>query len=90
MSPLQIKILLHYRGFCDDYHGNNSPAEISQINYFLRERYLVINDKSDDLEDSPKYRATEKLHVYCEALCKVPEPEQRWVVGGVLVAGQGE
>ncbi len=90
MTPLEIKILFHYHVHADDYKGNGSPPEEGAFGRFLNHGYL---EKNEDPEVAPydgEYRPTEKLHIYCDALCKVPEPEQRWVVGGVLVAGQGE
>lgn len=90
MSPLKIKILLHYHAFVDDYNGNGSPAEKDAFGWFLEDGYLDRNESPGVAPYDGEYRPTEKLHIYCDALCKVPEPEQRWVVGGGLVAGQGE
>ena len=90
MTPLEIKILLHYHAYADDYKGNGSTSEKEAVARFSHTGYLIKNDMSEQSTEARKYKGTGKLHVYCDALCKVPEPEQRWVVGGVLVAGQGE
>ena len=71
MSPLRIKILMHY--YCnppEDYPSdgvNRSP-----------EQPLVDLEKAGYLVATPHgeahYAATEKLRAYCQALCEVPEP----------------
>lgn len=87
MTPLEIKILLHYHACVDDYKGNQSPSEKDAFGRFLENGYLERNESPGVGPYDGEYITTAKLHIYCDALCKVPEPEQRWVVGGVLVDG---
>ena len=80
MTPLEIKILLHYYCSAEDYPHLSPPAQQDALSYFLRTGYLEKVERSSETPAcTPFYRATEKLHIYCEALCKVPEPRQIWV-----------
>lgn len=82
MTPLEIDILMHYHCRAEDYPNLTPPAQQSALQYFLTNGYL---EKTELHEDMPaktmNYTPTEKLPVYCEALCKVPEPKQVWIVG---------
>lgn len=80
MSPLQLQILLHYHCCCNDYPDLTPPAQREAIFRFVRDGYLEKVDLHENMPAStPNYKATEKLHVYCEALCCVPEPRKVWV-----------
>ena len=84
MTPLQIKIALHYHGCADDYPELSYPAQQDALSLFLQEGLLVkLND-----DEKVKYEATERLHVYCEALQRINLPRQTWVVDGVTQATQ--
>ncbi len=78
MTPLQIEILLHYHTRPGDHPdaARPPPPYDDAFNYFLRNGYLIPKNSAT----TPGYKATEKLHVYCEALCNVPEPVQKWVI----------
>lgn len=82
MTPLQIQILLHYHAYASDYPNLHPPAQQEAVAYFLNSGFLEKTELEENMAaDTPNYRPTEKLHVYCDALCKVPEPRQKWVVG---------
>ncbi len=80
MSPLQLQILLHYHCCVDDYPDLTPPAQQEFMHRFLRDGYLIRTDQYNQMNATgAKYKATEKLHFYCEALCNTPEPRQIWV-----------
>jgi len=81
MTPLQIEMLLHYYTRPSDYPDLHHPAQQDAIAYFIDQGYLT---KIQLHEETPlcvlEYNPTEKLYAYCEALCRVPEPRQGWIV----------
>ena len=81
MTPLEISMLLHYHVSARDFPELSSPAQQEAMDYFIKAGFLK---KSSMHTDPPtgymQYSPTEKLHVYCEALCQVPEPKQVWVI----------
>lgn len=83
MTPLAIDILMHYHCRADDYPHLSPPAQQKLIDYFLSDDYLVNNSVANRAREHPKYLPTDKLHFYCEALCAMPEPVQKWVIEGV-------
>ena len=81
MSPLQINILLHYYTSPTDYPELSFPAQQDALEYFLNAGFLTKTEPGEDISaDTRSYTPTEKLHVYCQALCQVPEPTQIWTV----------
>ena len=84
MTPLEIEILMHYHCRAVDHESALNPpsAQKEAFSNFVKQGYLVDNTfggqncKDDGMMYSPK----EKLHIYCEAICNVPEPKQVWVV----------
>ncbi len=81
MSPLKIKMLLHYYCTNERFPFNDSPAEQEALEYFTENGYLSFDGTVPVVSlNKQKFTATEKLHVYCEALQNVPEPRQIWVV----------
>lgn len=75
MTPLEIKIALHYYVCADDYPNLSPPAQQQTIEYFLTSGYLVRNESGE----SPQYVGTDKLDAYCKKLCAVSEPRRVWV-----------
>ena len=78
MSPYEIKILLHYHAIREDHELAKETSDLACKTFgrFLDSGFL---EKShNDMIYSP----TEKLHVYVDALCNVPEPVQKWVIEG--------
>lgn len=87
MSPLEIEILMHYHTRGDDYPGAEPisklpPSQQSAFVFFLENDLLrdTHEGEGDLAEGAPRYRGTERCHVYCAALTFVQLPEQRWVV----------
>jgi len=80
MSPLQLQILLHYHCCVDDYPQLSPPAQQQALCYFIKSGFLKKTELHENMPAiTPNYTATEKLHVFCEALCNTPEPRQIWV-----------
>lgn len=79
MTPLQIEILLHYHYSSTDYPNFAPSVKSEELAYFLENGYLEDNGECQ-LKNAQRYSPTEKLHVYCDALCNMPEPKQIWVV----------
>ncbi len=79
MSPLEIQIALHYHCTREDYRELTPPAQQSIIKKFMAQGFLTkLPDGIDHFDMT--YFPTDKLHAYCEALCKVPEPKQVWII----------
>lgn len=76
MTPLHIDILLHYHCCPDDYRGGDfsAPAVREAIAAFVQLGLLV------ETHVDPRYQPTKGVHIYVEALCRVPLPERRWVM----------
>lgn len=83
MSPLEIDILMHYLCFPEDHRDASNTGLKEVFKGFVDKGYLVDNLRPSDCQpiDMVRYKATDKLSAYCEALCKVPEPELKWIVG---------
>lgn len=83
MTPLEIDILLHYHAHTDEYPDRSSPAQREAFCKFVRDGFLTMDD--NNLPGNylmATYSPTEKLHVYIDALCRVPSPVQTWVIPG--------
>lgn len=77
MSPLEIRIALHYYAFVDDYRGEESRLKIDEIcNDFVRRGLLRLATT----DEHRRFVGTDALNLYVEALCNVPFPVQRWVI----------
>ena len=84
MTPLRIDMLLHYHCYGTDYPDLSSRSQQDALAYFLNAGFLTRAELYQTMTpNTMKYVPTEKLHVYCEALCRVPEPRQIWVVDSV-------
>lgn len=78
MSPLKIRILLHYFAHpVDEYPMPNSHA----IDELFGDGLLT--DRVADASDHRRYNAyttTPKGDAYVEAICSIPLPVQLWVI----------
>ena len=82
MSPLELEILFWYFCRVEDHKDAASPPPSQKEAFarFVENGYLDDNAPIELSGGDMKYTPTEKLYVYCEALCKVPEPKQKWIV----------
>lgn len=75
MTPYEIKLLLWYH-VCPDGPPGDEPIRKETILQFVADGLLTVELQADgDL-----IRGTEKLAAYCDALCNVPLPIQKWVI----------
>ena len=81
MSPLKIKIALHYFWSPQDYPDRTSQADIDAFADFMNEGLLTKRCESQVMQaGTSEYQATEKLKAYCNALTRVPLPVEKWVI----------
>ena len=86
MTPLAIEMALHYHTTItgtDFLPGSVDTWPVSQqeiIQFFVDNDMLMVSTILCS-KKAPQYIATEKLHAYCEHVCKVPLPVARseWV-----------
>ena len=78
MTPLELSILIHYRGCANDFRDGDfsAPAVREAINRFRDVLKLL------ELADDPinAYILTERGRVFVDALCEIPLPIQAWVM----------
>ena len=82
MSPLELMVLLHYRGHTDDFRGGDfsAPAVRDAIERFRDDYKLLEPTESMDVYHDPHYRLTARGHAFVKALCSTPLPVQVWVM----------
>lgn len=74
MTPFEIDILLWYHCRAEDHPHTRNPPPIWSI---TREN-LISDGLLERTDGDMTLRPTERLHVYCEALSRVPLPVQVW------------
>lgn len=80
MTPLQIKMMLHYYAIAEPYSARdlchaNSSAVHEQREFLVNCGMLRINDSSDS-----GYEVTDKGQFYIEYLLSVPVPSTKFVI----------
>jgi hypothetical protein len=89
VTPYEIGILLHYYCRCDDHEDmhRNPPVWRTTIERFIEDGLLRACTAEEERQRAANktyvpqyYRATERLHAYCDALRTVPLPRQVWTV----------
>ena len=81
MSPLEIEVALHYFYSPNDHPDIDVPGYQQALANFLDNGMLVARDMAEDSQaEASKYKSTDRLRVYCEALKKVPLPVKKWVI----------
>ena len=81
MSPLALKILLHYGYSPSDYRDGNfdAPAVRQAIDYFRNEVGMIeVTPRFGPVHSEAAYRLTERGQVFVDALCVLPLPEPFW------------
>lgn len=78
MSPLQLQILLHYRGSATDFREGDfsAPSVREAIDWFKFEGMLAETNG----DGYACYRLTQRANVYIDAMLELPFPEQKWVM----------
>jgi hypothetical protein len=76
MTPLEIRIMLHYHVYLDDYEGPESNEILEQsLRFFVSNELLRKGDK----DCQPQYLITAKGTAYVDQLRSVPVPVVRYV-----------
>lgn len=78
MSPLEIKMLLHFHCMADPYPWNGSPAESDAMRGF-REKGLVVDPGVLDVD---AVKLSERGRAYVHFLTTLPLPNATWSVPG--------
>jgi len=76
LSPIQIGILLHYYCRTDEYPRMHVPLVCEIIDEFCAIGLLYPNPN----DDGPRFKKTDGLDVYIDAICSVPLPIKKWVI----------
>lgn len=76
MSPMMIRVMLHFYAMREPYSGPDSAKAANQAIAELCS-YGLLKESPDTIND---YVATDKGRVYVEALIAVPLPVQTWVI----------
>lgn len=78
MTPLMIEIGLHYRCTLGDFRNGDfsAPVILPMLLDFVAAGLL----EDAGIGVTPRFKATEGLAIWVEALCRVPWPVQHWVM----------
>lgn len=76
MTPLELSILIHYKGHASDFRDGDfsAPAVREAIDKFLEDDLL----KQYVQQSAQRYHLTERGHFFVDELCKVPLPFLIW------------
>lgn len=82
-SPLEISIALHYWTTPGDYSAEDpdhrlSPAVQSALHGFVEAG--LLERRTEPTDRGSRFKATDGLRVWIEALCAVPLPVRIWIV----------
>lgn len=81
MTPLELSILIHYRGCANDFRdGDFSAPAVRQAIDDFRDRLFLLENINANPEAYAMYRLTERGKVFVNELCKLPLPVQVWVM----------
>lgn len=80
MTPLELSILIHYRGHARDFRNGdfNAPAVREAIDWFKGEAMLLEADDGKGAERA--YKLTNRGEAFVTALCDMPLPVCKWVM----------
>lgn len=84
MTPLELGILIHYRGSAADYRFGDfsAPAVRQTIDWFRGEAGLLEPTNRDEYPNAT-YRLTAKGEFLVDQLCAMPLPVSVWVMPNV-------
>lgn len=86
MTPLELSILIHYRGGANDFRDGDfsAPAVREALEHFRTTLGLIEYDNTEtkpfSFNETRTYRLTERGRVFVDALCGAPLPIQAWVM----------
>lgn len=73
MSPLQIRILLHYYSNIDDYSGIEPDIFIKEL------AEIDMLERAYEGEER-NWKLTLKAQAYIDYILRVPLPRQQWII----------
>lgn len=76
MSPLKIRILLHYHTSSSDYGPTNFPIYDETMRELVLDGFLF---PSPSPAHHPLFRATPMFNAYCTVLEQTPYPINKWL-----------
>jgi len=81
MTPLQLSILIHYRGAARDYREGDfsAPAVREAINEFV-EHSKLLEYTGGGAGVNATYKLSARGEAFVDGLCALPLPEQVWVM----------
>lgn len=81
MTPLQLSILIHYRGSAADFRFGDfsAPAVREAIDWFRGEAGMLEPANHDSYPDAA-YKLTTKGEFFVDQLCAMPLPVSVWVM----------
>ena len=81
MTPLELSILIHYRGCSNDFKfGDFSARAVREaIDWFKGEAGMLEPRDKAEYPDAI-YRLTEKGRFFVDQLCEMPLPVSVWVM----------
>lgn len=81
MTPLELSILLHYRGAMTDFRDGDfsAPAVREAIDWFRDTAGMLVKTNGDP-HDCAAYRLTAKGEFFVDQLCAMPLPVRIYVM----------
>ena len=88
MTPLELSILIHYRGSAADFRFGDfsAPAVRQAIDWFKGSAEMLEPTNKDEHPDAT-YRLTAKGQFFVDQLCAMPLPVSVWVMPNAKVTG---
>lgn len=82
MSPLYLRILLHYFTFSTDYHDGDfrAPGVRDAVNWLAEEGELLEVNDAYLTAGLPAYRLSEKGRFFVSKLCSLQVPFATWAM----------
>lgn len=76
MSPLKIRIMLHYHCHPDDFVTNGSKGEIGAVEELIASGMIEHNRHAGEA----MFQISDKGHAYVKAILSINEPVCTWKV----------
>lgn len=81
MSPLELSILLHYRGCARDFRdGDFSAPAVRQAIDWFRGDAGMLESTNGNPSATAAYKLSSKGEFFVEELCKMPLPISVWMM----------
>lgn len=80
MTPLQIRMMLHYYAIAEPYAADDPRHGHSAAVFEQRQSLVDASLIETDEHSGSGYKATDRGVAYVEALCALPLPIKKWVM----------